>query len=480
MSATQTRTWLVVHAPTAGTFEVFGNATCDADADPEAEQVLFSRTVIAPGSQVITVLGRRELTGFRVAFTGLDPKTSRSSECMSAQSDLPDADGDGIPDVIEAAGPNPAAADTGRETQVPTDTGDWVTLQIAAGNLREVMPVDDPSPTIRPEGLTLPSGLFSFQVTAIEPGSSVDVNVILPQSDASTDYWKFGRTAAGQAASWYRFGFDPTTGVGAQRTTFVHASEIHPGFTLHFIDGLTGDEDGLANGAIVDPGGPGFGAAGDTTAPMITCPANVSFALGVPVVLGTATATDLDDPQPVVANDAPATYAVGATVVSWSATDASGNGATCTQVVTVVASTALLRFDGFFVLGARRITPTTFEATPGRAVVVSWRLRDERGAQRHHPGRGPLGNADRARRSTGRHSRDTRAGCICHRHPDQEGLGRQSGHLDRHAFGQHGAHGRASRPPHRTFVEMTSPGPNVVPDPRPRVSRSGHPSPRFA
>ena len=47
----------------------------------------------------------------------------------------------------------------------------------------------------------------------------------------------------------------------------------------------------------------------------------------------------------------------------------------------MTATTAPLRFDGFHALGARRITSTIFQAEPGSAVVVSWRLRDEHGAR---------------------------------------------------------------------------------------------------
>lgn len=46
------------------------------------------------------------------------------------------------------------------------------------------------------------------------------------------------------------------------------------------------------------------------------------------------------DPNPTVTHDAPATLPVGTTIVTWTATDASGNSASATQTVTVSDTTA--------------------------------------------------------------------------------------------------------------------------------------------
>ena len=77
----------------------------------------------------------------------------------------------------------------------------------------------------------------------------------------------------------------------------------------------------------------------DTTSPTIKVPANVSVvATGVltPVYIGTATATDI---FPVtITNNAPASFAVGGTTVTWTATDSSKNASKGTQLVTVVST----------------------------------------------------------------------------------------------------------------------------------------------
>ncbi|MCX6537428.1 MAG: HYR domain-containing protein [Acidobacteria bacterium] len=79
----------------------------------------------------------------------------------------------------------------------------------------------------------------------------------------------------------------------------------------------------------------------DTTPPTITAPPDVTAQQtgsgGTPVNLGLATATDIADPNPTITNNAPALFPVGITTVTWTATDHSGNSATATQKVTVVA-----------------------------------------------------------------------------------------------------------------------------------------------
>jgi len=79
----------------------------------------------------------------------------------------------------------------------------------------------------------------------------------------------------------------------------------------------------------------------DTTAPILTLPANVNIEASgaqTPVAIGTATATDIFGFT--ITNDAPATYGLGTTVVTWTATDDNGNITTATQNAVVVDTTA--------------------------------------------------------------------------------------------------------------------------------------------
>ncbi|WP_115461383.1 HYR domain-containing protein, partial [Winogradskyella aurantiaca] len=83
----------------------------------------------------------------------------------------------------------------------------------------------------------------------------------------------------------------------------------------------------------------------DTSVPTITCPADITIgsssdgtgdcsttvSLGTPTVSDNCSlSTDL-----IVTNDAPSSFPVGTTVVTWTVEDASGNTNTCTQTVTV-------------------------------------------------------------------------------------------------------------------------------------------------
>lgn len=74
----------------------------------------------------------------------------------------------------------------------------------------------------------------------------------------------------------------------------------------------------------------------DTTAPMFTSvPPDLAPTNCGPVNLGLPTASDDCAGAVTFANDAPAYFQVGLTVVTWTATDVSGNSATATQQVTV-------------------------------------------------------------------------------------------------------------------------------------------------
>jgi hypothetical protein len=81
----------------------------------------------------------------------------------------------------------------------------------------------------------------------------------------------------------------------------------------------------------------------DTTPPVITCPADETVeqatAAGTVVPL-TATATDICDADVEITSDAPAIFPLGTTTVTFTATDDSGNSATCTMTVTVIDTTA--------------------------------------------------------------------------------------------------------------------------------------------
>jgi len=81
----------------------------------------------------------------------------------------------------------------------------------------------------------------------------------------------------------------------------------------------------------------------DTTSPVLTVPADIVIeavsATNNPVKLGEASASDLLHVSSIT-NDAPSTFQLGETIVTWTATDQSGNSVTGAQKVTVVDTTA--------------------------------------------------------------------------------------------------------------------------------------------
>jgi hypothetical protein len=82
----------------------------------------------------------------------------------------------------------------------------------------------------------------------------------------------------------------------------------------------------------------------DTTPPSLTPPPDISVSADGSCMaspdLDTPTASDIASPPVIVTNDAPPTFPLGDTTVTWMATDASGNAATAGQSVTVVDTTA--------------------------------------------------------------------------------------------------------------------------------------------
>ena len=96
----------------------------------------------------------------------------------------------------------------------------------------------------------------------------------------------------------------------------------------------------------------------DTTAPVISCPANITTntapgTCSAAVVPGTATATDNCDSTPTITGTRSdgqplvALYPKGTTTITWRATDDDGNYSECTQTVTVMDNEApVIIFNG--------------------------------------------------------------------------------------------------------------------------------------
>lgn len=133
------------------------------------------------------------------------------------------------------------------------DNGAYFTLAAPGGTtIQNLQAVDNPSPINTPQGIDFPFGFVQFLITDLaEPGVAVTLHLYLPEGASPSTYWQYGATPDNSDPHWYEFLFDGTTG----------AEFNHNEIILHFVDGQRGDHDLAANGSIVDPGGPGFGAS---------------------------------------------------------------------------------------------------------------------------------------------------------------------------------------------------------------------------
>jgi RHS repeat-associated protein len=178
--------------------------------------------------------------------------------------------------------PAPPLAPTGAVALRAAATGELVTLEAPGYSLREARAQEAPPGAV--PGFRFPYGLFSFQVAGVAVGGHAAVRLTLPAGARPEAYFKHD-PATGALG---RFDFDGTT--GAQITGNV--------VTLHLVDGGRGDADGLANGVIMDPGGPGAATDIPGTQPPVfnsnPYVFDVPAGTGYESVVGTVTAVDPD------------------------------------------------------------------------------------------------------------------------------------------------------------------------------------------
>ena len=160
-----------------------------------------------------------------------------------------DGEGDGVSVPIENGAPNDGDgnddgipdAEQPNVASLPAAVGQepYVTLAAPEGtSLREVATIDPASlPEPPPEALSLPAGLLSFTVDGVAPGATIEIEVLVDGGVTGADrYFKF------HDGAWLDF--------------TDHAAFNGDSILLAMTDGGLGDDDGEANGRIVDPGGP--------------------------------------------------------------------------------------------------------------------------------------------------------------------------------------------------------------------------------
>jgi SdrD B-like domain/Bacterial Ig domain len=100
-----------------------------------------------------------------------------------------------------------------------------------------------PTPGVISNPPYLPYGMVAYHISGVTPGAITSVDLNMPEGSTFDGYYK-----QDPATGWLsRFDFDGQTGA------VINGNVV----TLYLQDGGRGDDDGIANGVIVDPGGPG-------------------------------------------------------------------------------------------------------------------------------------------------------------------------------------------------------------------------------
>jgi hypothetical protein len=246
----------------------------DMDGDPLTVELVEppKRGFVRPNSTGSGFL----YTLLDISFIGNDVFTYRVTDGLHASNVTPvtviaaqpsDGDYDGVQGGFERAGPNGGDGNhdnvsddlQSHVTSLPTLDGDgpYVTLEAPPGNL--LIDVHSATPTsAAEERYTFPRGFLDFQVLLADGENSTTVTVYLSPPTPVDVYLK--SVVIDNIDTWVGFLYNGTTGAQffdaagqlVEPYTRAEASRI----VLHFIDGGYGDQDGIVNGQISDPGGP--------------------------------------------------------------------------------------------------------------------------------------------------------------------------------------------------------------------------------
>ena len=130
---------------------------------------------------------------------------------------------------------------------VQTSTGGQAKFVTDSGEFEDLEAVDEDSlpqeaKDNKPDGLNLPYGLFNFTISGLTPGESATITITLPSDiPVGSLWWKVNLTNGNN--TWYSIPVGDDDGDNV--------------ITITLTDGGLGDNDGVANGVIVDPGGIG-------------------------------------------------------------------------------------------------------------------------------------------------------------------------------------------------------------------------------
>ena len=242
---------------TAGTIAVSFQWATDAyytthPADPYEHEPDTPWAMSSTGPYHFSLTGLSPDTAyhFRAKAVG-DGTTYGEDLTFTTENVSSDGDIDGVPDAVENNAPNngdgnyDGVPDAQQEhvTSLPNaHDGGYVTITSPAGtSIVNVAAIHENS--VSPQGkpaIAFPYGFFSFEINGLSaPGETVELTMRVP--GPVTQYWKYGPTPGDHSPHWYQIYMESAGNV----------------ITIELTDGGLGDDWWVADGIIVDQGGPG-------------------------------------------------------------------------------------------------------------------------------------------------------------------------------------------------------------------------------
>ena len=160
-------------------------------------------------------------------------------------------------------------SETPSGTPVDSATGEGeVYLDSSVGTIGDIAAISPDEMSAVPESLNPVYGFFSFNITGISEGESVNIPLAFPENvPAGTEYWKYGPTPNDPTSHWYQI---PVSDDDGDRIIVITLT-----------DGGIGDDDLEVNGVIVDDGGPSLPLRGDLNSDGTLTPADAAIALHI-------------------------------------------------------------------------------------------------------------------------------------------------------------------------------------------------------
>ncbi|MEW5802596.1 MAG: choice-of-anchor U domain-containing protein [bacterium] len=235
--------------PSSGTYTDTTRVTLKATPDAGYQLQSWKGTDhdgIKNTTNTVTVDRDREVTVTFISIYDIDTDEDRvpDIEEKGPKGDNPnyDGNGDGIADCLQ---PNVASLHIGNGQY-------YITLASPSLiQIPEMIPIDlsDLGDVPNPPSDVILWGLFelNFSLSSLNTDGSTTVTIYLPPEITSDTYYKYGPTPDDpDNPHWYAFLYDGQTGAKIQGNII----------TLYFIDGERGDDDLVADGNIIDIGGP--------------------------------------------------------------------------------------------------------------------------------------------------------------------------------------------------------------------------------